>query len=179
MFGRLMIRCILVAACLSGTAASGQAPAVPRGVIYMATTFCPVQTQPAALQQSFIKVFGALLPRPLPQGLEEAESEGRFLLACDLDSPGARRERLSSELIVQAVSGSGDGCPAGSVLADGRTIEIASDPAMFSLLGTYYGGDGIRVFKLPDLRLKAGLARQSGGNLRFCIVTKGAYPSRE
>jgi microcystin-dependent protein len=102
---------------------------------------------------------------------------GRFLLARELKSPSARRARLLSELIVQTVSGPADDCPAGSVPADGRTVEIASDQAMFSLLGTDYGGDGKTTFRLPDLRLKAGLARQSGGALRLCIVTKGVYPS--
>ena len=174
-----ILRGMLAAACLLATAALAQAPAVPAGVIYMATSFCPAPMKKAPAPKSFVKVFGALLPRPLPEGLEEAETEGRFLLACELASPDARRERLISELIVQTASGSSDGCPAGSAPADGRTIAISNDTMMFSLLGTYYGGDGKETFKLPDLRLKSPAARQSGGALRVCIVTKGPYPSRD
>jgi microcystin-dependent protein len=35
---------------------------------------------------------------------------------------------------------------------DGRLIQIAQNPALFSLLGTTYGGDGLTTFALPDLR---------------------------
>ncbi|AXQ14209.1 phage tail protein [Shewanella algae] len=42
--------------------------------------------------------------------------------------------------------------PPGWALCDGQTISIASNTALFSLLGTMYGGDGVSTFKLPDLR---------------------------
>jgi microcystin-dependent protein len=35
---------------------------------------------------------------------------------------------------------------------DGQTLRISDNPALFSLLGTTYGGDGIITFNLPDLR---------------------------
>ncbi len=42
--------------------------------------------------------------------------------------------------------------PAGWEFADGQTLAISSNNALFSLLGTTYGGDGQFNFKLPDLR---------------------------
>jgi len=36
--------------------------------------------------------------------------------------------------------------------ADGRLLSIAQNQALFSLLGTTYGGDGVTTFALPDLR---------------------------
>lgn len=42
--------------------------------------------------------------------------------------------------------------PQGFMLCDGRTIPIAQNQALFSLIGNYYGGDGRTNFKLPDLR---------------------------
>ncbi|WP_345854427.1 phage tail protein [Shewanella algae] len=42
--------------------------------------------------------------------------------------------------------------PPGWALCAGQTISIASNTALFSLLGTMYGGDGVSTFKLPDLR---------------------------
>ncbi len=42
--------------------------------------------------------------------------------------------------------------PPGWALCDGQTMSIASNTALFSLLGTMYGGDGVSTFKLPDLR---------------------------
>lgn len=35
---------------------------------------------------------------------------------------------------------------------NGQLMAIQQNQALFALLGTYYGGDGIRTFGLPDLR---------------------------
>ena len=43
-------------------------------------------------------------------------------------------------------------CPRGTLEADGRLLPIAQNSALFSLLGTMYGGDGRTTFALPDLR---------------------------
>jgi microcystin-dependent protein len=42
--------------------------------------------------------------------------------------------------------------PAGWMLAQGQLLSIAQHTALFSILGTDYGGDGIQTFALPDLR---------------------------
>ncbi|WP_341501777.1 tail fiber protein [Gallaecimonas sp. GXIMD4217] len=42
--------------------------------------------------------------------------------------------------------------PRGYALCDGQLLPIASNTALFSLLGTTYGGDGRTTFALPDLR---------------------------
>jgi len=42
--------------------------------------------------------------------------------------------------------------PVGWALCDGTLLTIVSNTALFSLLGTFYGGDGISTFALPDLR---------------------------
>ena len=42
--------------------------------------------------------------------------------------------------------------PKNWAICDGRTLPINQNTALFSLLGTTYGGDGIRTFNLPDLR---------------------------
>jgi hypothetical protein len=179
MAGLSIERCIVAAACLVATAATAQGPTAPAGIIYMATTFCPKQTKSVYPRHTFVKIWGGVLPDPLPVGLAEAEKDGHHLLPCEpRSSAGARRDRLMSEIIAHYASGAAADCPGGSVAADGRTIQINSDPAMFSLLGTNYGGDGKTSFKLPDLRLKPGaVVRQAGGTLRFCIVTQGTFPS--
>jgi microcystin-dependent protein len=38
---------------------------------------------------------------------------------------------------------------------EGQTLKITENTALFSLLGTTYGGDGKTTFKLPDLRGRA------------------------
>ncbi|MGI9086524.1 MAG: tail fiber protein [Chthoniobacterales bacterium] len=42
--------------------------------------------------------------------------------------------------------------PPGWALCEGQTLSIAQNQALYSLLGTMYGGDGLSTFKLPDLR---------------------------
>lgn len=42
--------------------------------------------------------------------------------------------------------------PRGWAFCNGQSLEIAQYSALFSLLGTTYGGDGITSFRLPDLR---------------------------
>ena len=42
--------------------------------------------------------------------------------------------------------------PRGWLQCSGQLLPIAQNQALFSLLGTSYGGDGIRTFGLPDLR---------------------------
>lgn len=40
----------------------------------------------------------------------------------------------------------------GYAFCDGQLLDISQNDALFSLLGTIYGGDGINTFALPDLR---------------------------
>lgn len=45
--------------------------------------------------------------------------------------------------------------PRGFAKCDGQTLPISQNTALFSLLGTTYGGDGRTTFKLPELRGRA------------------------
>jgi microcystin-dependent protein len=45
--------------------------------------------------------------------------------------------------------------PRGWALCNGQVLPIAQNQALFSLLGTAYGGDGRVTFALPDLRGRA------------------------
>lgn len=47
--------------------------------------------------------------------------------------------------------------PKGWASCDGQLLPIAQNMALFSLLGTMYGGDGRTTFALPDLRGRAGM----------------------
>ncbi|MBS0424451.1 MAG: phage tail protein [Proteobacteria bacterium] len=47
--------------------------------------------------------------------------------------------------------------PKGWATCDGQLLPIAQNAALFSLLGTMYGGDGRTTFALPDLRGRAGM----------------------
>ena len=64
-------------------------------------------------------------------------------------------------------------CPRLTLPAEGQELAISSYQALFSLLGTMYGGDGRTTFALPDLT--NGTPYQT---LRYCIAVDGIYPSR-
>ncbi|GAA0909730.1 tail fiber protein [Virgisporangium ochraceum] len=50
-------------------------------------------------------------------------------------------------------------------LCNGQLLPIAQNTALFSLLGTYYGGNGISTFGLPDLRGAGPIGFQQGPGL--------------
>lgn len=49
----------------------------------------------------------------------------------------------------------------------GQLLSIAQNDALFSILGTLYGGDGRTSFGLPDLRGRAAISAGQGPGLRF------------
>jgi len=55
--------------------------------------------------------------------------------------------------------------PKGWALCNGQLLAIAQNQALFSLLGTYYGGNGITTFALPDLRNRVPIASGQGSGL--------------
>ncbi|SET54908.1 tail fiber protein [Oceanicella actignis] len=66
--------------------------------------------------------------------------------------------------------------PQGYARADGQLLPIAQNPALFSRLGTTYGGDGEASFALPDLRGRTIIGAGAGPGLtpRFLGETVGA-----
>jgi microcystin-dependent protein len=56
-----------------------------------------------------------------------------------------------------------DRIPRGWMRCDGSVLQISTNQALFSLLGTFYGGDGIQTFALPDLRDRTPMHPSVGG----------------
>lgn len=59
----------------------------------------------------------------------------------------------------------GNFCPRNWANTDGQLLDIASHTALFSLLGTMYGGDGRTTFGLPDLQGRAPISHGTGTGL--------------
>ncbi len=55
--------------------------------------------------------------------------------------------------------------PRGWAHCDGQLLPISQNTALFSLLGTIYGGDGRTTFALPDLRGRVPLHMGTGAGL--------------
>ncbi|MGI4866853.1 MAG: phage tail protein [Janthinobacterium lividum] len=52
--------------------------------------------------------------------------------------------------------------PRGWALCDGSLLNISQNTALFSILGTTYGGNGTQTFALPDLRGRVAVGAGSG-----------------
>lgn len=63
-------------------------------------------------------------------------------------------------------------------LCNGQLLAIAQNTALFSLLGTMYGGDGMTTFGLPDLRGRVPLHFGQGAGLSsYWLGDKGGSES--
>ncbi len=60
--------------------------------------------------------------------------------------------------------------PTGWALCNGQTMAINQNTALFSLLGTYYGGDGFSTFRLPDLQGKVVVGAGTGPGTSTYLV---------
>ncbi|XMO88109.1 tail fiber protein [Algibacter sp. AS12] len=59
----------------------------------------------------------------------------------------------------------GNFAPRGWAFCDGQLLAISQNDALFSLLGTTYGGDGRTTFGLPDLRGRVPVSQGQGPGL--------------
>ncbi len=59
----------------------------------------------------------------------------------------------------------GNFAPRGWAFCEGQLLPIAQNSALFSILGTTYGGDGRTTFALPDLRGRAPIGPGNGPGL--------------
>ena len=68
--------------------------------------------------------------------------------------------------------------PRGWALCSGQILSIAQNTALFSLIGTIYGGDGRTTFALPDLRGRVAIsAGQAPGLSAYDVGEAGGVES--
>ena len=68
-------------------------------------------------------------------------------------------------------------CPRGYAAAEGQLLSISRNTALFSLIGTTYGGDGRTTFGLPDLRGRSPVHAGRGPGLS--TIGQGQKGGRE
>ena len=68
-------------------------------------------------------------------------------------------------ILGQVILFAGNFAPRGWALCDGRLLSIAQHTAVFSILGTTYGGNGTTTFALPDLRGRVPVGAGQGAEL--------------
>ena len=65
-------------------------------------------------------------------------------------------------------------CPLGWVKANGALLSISQNAALFTLIGTNFGGDGLSTFAVPNW---GPIYKANGGTLLPCIAVVGVFPS--
>jgi microcystin-dependent protein len=72
---------------------------------------------------------------------------------------------MSDPFIGEIIMFGGNFAPRGWALCNGTLLPISSNSALFSILGTTYGGDGRTTFGLPDLRGRYAMHPGNGPGL--------------
>src|SRR6266436_354632 len=83
---------------------------------------------------------------------------------------------MSSPFVAEIRMFAGNFAPKGWASCDGQLMPISQNTALFSLLGTFYGGDGKSTFALPNLEGSSPMHQGQGPGLsqRFLGETSGS-----
>ena len=100
-----------------------------------------------------------------------------LLLSLLLGSSGGSAARAGVEpFIGEIMTVAFNFCPRSFAEMNGQLLPVNQNQALFSLLGTTYGGNGTTNFALPDAKSVPTLV--NGAPLRQCIAINGIFPSR-
>lgn len=83
-----------------------------------------------------------------------------FAITCALSS--SKIQAQQDGFIGEVKLFAGNFAPRGWAFCDGQLLPISSNQALFSILGTTYGGDGRTSFALPDLRGRVPVGPRQG-----------------
>lgn len=77
---------------------------------------------------------------------------------------------MATPFLAQILGFAGNFSPRGYAKCDGQFLSIAQNEALFTLLGTTYGGNGQTTFCLPDLRGRAAVHDGQGPGLDSFVI---------
>ena len=72
---------------------------------------------------------------------------------------------MSNPFVAEIRMFAGNFAPTGWALCNGQLLPISQNTALFSMLGTFYGGNGQSTFALPDLQGSAPMGQGDGAGL--------------
>lgn len=77
---------------------------------------------------------------------------------------------MSDQFLGEIRMFAGNFAPYGWALCNGQILAISQNAALFALIGTYYGGDGVSTFQLPNLQSRVPLHQGQGVGLSLYTV---------
>ncbi len=85
---------------------------------------------------------------------------------------------MSDPFVAEIRMFAGNFAPKGWATCDGQLLPISQNTALFSLLGTYYGGDGKSTFALPNLQGSVPLGQgQSTTGTEYFLGQQSGTPA--
>jgi microcystin-dependent protein len=81
---------------------------------------------------------------------------------------------MSQPFLGQISMFGGNFAPQGWAMCNGQIVPIAQNDALFSLIGTTYGGDGVSTFALPNLQSRVAIDQGNGGGLSPRVMGEAA-----
>jgi microcystin-dependent protein len=84
-------------------------------------------------------------------GAEVETLEIRYIICINGAYPSRDGDNSADAMIGEIKMFAGNFAPGGWALCEGQLLAIDQNAALFSILGTTYGGDGRTTFALPDL----------------------------
>lgn len=67
----------------------------------------------------------------------------------------------------------GSYAPKDWAFCEGQLIEINSNNILFAIIGTNFGGDGVKTYALPNLQ------KQAPEGIKYMICVMGQFPMRD
>ncbi len=102
----------------------------------------------------------------LPVSISQPSLPLQYIIAWEGVFPSQSGGVVTNEQYVgEVILFSGNFAPSGWFFCDGQVLPIAQYTALFSLLGTTYGGNGTTNFELPDLQGRAAVGTGAGPGL--------------
>jgi len=77
---------------------------------------------------------------------------------------------MSNAFLGQITMFGGNFAPRGTAFCNGQLLSIQQNAALFSLLGTTYGGNGVTTFALPNLQSQLPVHRGQGPGLSNYVM---------
>lgn len=83
-------------------------------------------------------------------------------------------DRMAQPFIGEIIVFGGNFAPLGYMQCAGQSVQISSNDALYYLIGTTYGGDGVTTFNMPDLRGRVAIGAGQGPGLANYVMGQAA-----
>jgi microcystin-dependent protein len=81
---------------------------------------------------------------------------------------------MSNQYLGEVRPFAGNFAPVGWALCNGQLLSIADNTALYAVIGTIYGGDGVTTFALPDLQGRVAVHQGTGLGLTTRVMGEKA-----